>query len=185
MPDDKPKEPAASAPRAGGDSADQPYRTAAEVLGIKGPEGERDPRLSQSPNLQRIEGSEVPGYGDGRMVHHVMGPGQAPVDPIAAGLDMGYNPKVRHDLRAPSLTGEDGAGLRPSTYAEKVGGQDVQQASDGSHDLVKPPVPAAAAQPDKPAAQAASAPAVAPATVAPQPAAAAAAPTPAAKPAGS
>lgn len=185
MPDDKPKEPAASAARAGGDPADQPYQTAAELLGIKGPEGERDPRLSQSPDLRRIEGSQVPGYGDGRMVHHVMGPGQAPVDPIAAGLDTGFNPKTRHDLRAPSLTGADGAGLPPSTYAEKRGGQDVPQASDGTHEVVKAPVPAAAPATGKPAAAAAPVPPAKPADAAPPKPAAAAPPVPAAKPAAS
>ena len=186
MADDTPAEPAASAARAGeSDKSNQPYQTAAEMLGIEGPKGERDPRLSQSPDLTRIEGSQVPGYGDGRMVHHVMGPGQAPVDPVAAGLDLYFNPKIRHDLRAPTETGVLGAGNRPSTYAEKPGGTEIKQSTEESNKTVKPMVPAAAPSTSEPAAKAPPTPATKPADTAPKPAAAQAPPVVATKPAAS
>lgn len=95
------------------------YRTAAEVAGLKAPSTTATPGLSQSPGLYEIEGSEVPGLPGGGMVRHVMGPGQAPVDPIAAGLDMGHNPQTRNENRVISQTGTIGSGNRPSTYAEK------------------------------------------------------------------
>ena len=136
-----PAEPANSAARAGSDDhTGQPFRTAADVLGIKQPEGQRDPRLSQSPGLVKIEGSIVPGMGDGSTVNHVTGPGQAAVDPVAAGLDMQFDPMTRHELRAPTQTGELGAGIRPSTYAEKPGGLGIQQSTEANHETVKPVV---------------------------------------------
>lgn len=144
---DTPTPNASSASRAGsGDTTGQPFQTAAEMLDIKPPEGIRDSRLSQSPGLVEIEGSQVPGYGDGSMVNHVTGPGQAPVDPIAAGLDMQYSPKTAHELRAPTLTGEMAAGPRPSTYVEKPG-DPIPQSTEGSGETVRPFVPATGSSP--------------------------------------
>ena len=116
-----------------------PFKTAAEEAGITPPEGVPDPRLSQAPGLVELKDSQVPALGNGGMVSHVQGPGQAPVDPIAAGLDTGYSPPSKNELRATTLTGTVGAGPRPSTYAEKPDGQAVQQAAPATGETVKPP----------------------------------------------
>ena len=138
--DDKPKEPAASAARAGQEGdAHQPYKTAAELAGIN-PPGTAAPTLglSQSPGLVEVPNSRVPGLAGGGMVSHVMGPGQAPVDPIAAGLDTRASIPTRDQLRVTTQTGVDGAGPGPSTYAEKPEGQQVKQRADNTHELVTP-----------------------------------------------
>lgn len=137
MPDDKPKEPAASAARANESNDDQPFKTAAETVGIEQPQGVRNPQLSQSPGLVKIEGSQVPGLGNGGMVNHVQGPGQNPVDPVAAGLDTGYSPPTRDEQTAITQTGILGAGNRPMTYAEKTDGELVPQAAPPDGKIVK------------------------------------------------
>jgi hypothetical protein len=135
---DKPEPPAASAARAGQPRGPQLYMTAAEMAEMAKPTGTRTEGLTFSPGLVAIPDSQVPGLGNGGMISHVMGPGQNAVDPIAAGLDVNYAPLTRHELRAPTLTGVDAAGLRPSTYAEKPGGAQVKQAADNTHETVAP-----------------------------------------------
>lgn len=88
--------------------------------------------LSQSPGLRELPDSQVPGLAGGGMVSHVFGPGQSPVDPIAAGLDTGYNPLTRAENRVITQTGTLGAGARPSTYAH-IGGEPVPQAGPSDH----------------------------------------------------
>ncbi len=112
-----------------------------------GPEpqqGTPTPGLSQSPGLRTLANSQVPGLAGGGMVSHVFGPGQSPVDPIAAGLDTGYDPQTRAENRLITQTGAIAAGPRPSTYAEK-GGARIPQAGPSDHSTV-------AAIPDKEAA---------------------------------
>ena len=139
MPEEKKPEPSPVAARANDPKPEaQPYQTAAEAVGLEGAQGVPDPRLSQSPGLQKIVGSEAPSLASGAMVNHVMGPGQNPVDPIAAGLDVNYSPKLREQMRAPTQTGILGAGNRPSTYAEKTDGAQVPQASQPTGETAKP-----------------------------------------------
>ena len=126
-------------------AAQAPFATAAEQLGMDQPQGVPDPRLSQSPGLVVVKDSQVPGLGNGGMISHVEGPGQAPVDPVAAGLDTGYDPGIRHAQRAVTQTGTIGAGNRPSTYAEKPDGSAVQQAAPATMQTTQPqPVQVAA-----------------------------------------
>jgi hypothetical protein len=66
------------------------YRTQADLDAEKSgaePAAARTLGLSQSPGLVPIEGSKVRGLLGATVVNHVQGPGQAPVDPVAAGLD--------------------------------------------------------------------------------------------------
>ena len=109
------------------------YTTAADLVNMKAPETSPTPGLTQSPGLREVPNSQVPAMADGTMVSHVMGPGQAPVDPIAAGLDTGHNPQTRAENRVVTQTGVIAAGPRPSTYVEK--GALVAQAApaDGAH----------------------------------------------------
>ena len=109
------------------------FQTAAQIAGMSGPEGTPTPGLSQSPGLREVPDSKVPALAGGGMVSHVQGPGQAAVDPIAAGLDTGFSPQTRAENRAITQTGELAAGPRPTTYAQ-VGGDAVPQAgpADGA-----------------------------------------------------
>lgn len=77
------------------------------------------PGQSFTPGLRNIEGSTAPAMADGTEVPHVMGPQQAPVDPVAAGLDTTAHPLTRAENRVITRTGALGAGNPPSTYAEK------------------------------------------------------------------
>jgi hypothetical protein len=106
--------------------------------------GVRTPGLSHSPGLMEVPDSKVPGMADGTMISHVYGPGQTPVDPIAAGLDTGFNPASRAENRSITQTGELAAGPRPSTYAQHGGHVPQAGPSDGSE--VKPPSDADAAK---------------------------------------
>ena len=131
-------------------SAQAPFTTAAEQTGMAKPEGVPDPRLSQSPGLVILKDSEVPGLGNGGMVSHVEGPGQAPVDPVAAGLDTGYDPGTRQGQRAVTQTGTLAAGPRPSTYAEKPDGAAVQQAAPADMRTLASPQPSDSKEGEKP-----------------------------------
>ncbi len=132
---------------------DEPEKTAAEgqaaqptteappfttLAGATQQAGTPTPGLSQSPGLRELPNSQVPGLAGGGMISHVAGPGQAPVDPVAAGLDMGYDPLTRSEDRMISQTGTIGAGQRPSTYVEK-GGVAVPQAGVSDHSIVAAP----------------------------------------------
>jgi hypothetical protein len=95
-----------------------PFKTAAEVMNIGTDQGVVDPRLTQAPGLRDVPDSKVPG-----MSHsHVMGPGQAAVDPLAAGLDMGARPLSAAENRA--ITTADGitAPAPPDSFAEAAPG---------------------------------------------------------------
>jgi len=144
------------------------YRTAAEVVaeqpGATEPElkeGDSRSGLTVVRGLQHIEGSTAPSRLDGKPMHHVMGPGQNPVDAVAAGLDTRYiGHSLQGDGRVVTQTGEIGAGPRPFTYVEKTGPDMVQQAApaDGATVAAPPPAPPlaqpvanAAAQAPKPA----------------------------------
>ena len=122
---------------------DGPGSTAAPIGPLPGgPEprpGAPTAGLSQSPGLRTLP-SQVPSGAGGAMVNHVMGPGQSPVDPIAAGLDTGYDPMTRAENRLITLTGTIGSGNPPSTHL----GHDLPgPISDMSH---VPAVPDAEAQ---------------------------------------
>ena len=78
------------------------FVTAAEKFGIGTEQGAIDPRLSQAPGLREVPNSRVP-FGDHS---HVMGPGQAAVDPYAAGLDVHAKPLSYAENRA--VTKADG-----------------------------------------------------------------------------
>ena len=112
------------------------FQTAAEATGMKAPTTLPTPGLSQSPGLEKIEGSTVPGLAHGGTINHVKGPQQAPVDPIAAGLDLGHNPQTRNENRAVTQTGEIAAGTRPSTYGHPAS---VPQAAPADGSLVAGP----------------------------------------------
>ena len=96
--------------------------------------------LSFVQGLEVIPGSSAPSMADGTMVPHVRGPGQAPVDPIAAGIDLTKAPLSRAENRVITQTGEMAAGPRPATYAHVVGGREVPQAApaDGAEVPAKP-----------------------------------------------
>ena len=119
-----------------------PFTTAADAFPPTANRGEPTPGLSQSPGLREVPNSLAPAMADGTLVPHVYGPGQAAVDPIAAGLDTGYMPPTRNDDRVVTQTGVDGAGPRPSTYLEK--GLDVPQSTVADHRQVRAPNDAAA-----------------------------------------
>jgi hypothetical protein len=104
----------------------------------------RTPGLTQAPGLRELPDSKVPGLAGGGEVSHVFGPGQTPVDPIAAGLDLGYNPLTRSEDRLITQTGTIGAGARPSTYLDK-GGKPIPQAGPSDHANVPAPSDAVAA----------------------------------------
>jgi hypothetical protein len=106
-----------------------PYRTVADMNEAK---GEPTAGLSQSPGLRELPDSKVPGMGDGTLVSHVFGPGQTPVDPVAAGLDTGFDPLTRSSDRIITQTGTLGAGQRPSTYLQH-GGALIPQAGPADH----------------------------------------------------
>ena len=136
----------------------------AEIHGIDNDSPPPTPGLSQSPGLREVPNSKAPAMADGTMVSHVFGPGQAAVDPIAAGLDVAHKPLTRNENRVITQTGEMAAGPRPSTYIEK--GQPVQQAgpADQTHipapadaDAAKEPGPTGATTETMPAASAAPA----------------------------
>ena len=116
-------------------SPDQAMPLAQPIPGAPVQAGEPIPGLSFSPGLRELPNSQVPGLGNGGMVSHVFGPGQAPVDPIAAGLDTQYNPLTRAENRMITQTGVIGAGPRPMTYAGKPG--DIAQAGPADHRVVK------------------------------------------------
>ena len=124
---------------AAGKMPEPPYRTAAEVAGVTLPameEGNSQNGLTVHMGLKEVPNSQVPGLANGEMVSHVFGPGQNPVDPVAAGLDMRViGAEVPGDTRVTTRTGEVAAGPRPFTYIEKTGPQMVPQAgpSDGEH----------------------------------------------------
>ena len=150
MAEKKPAPPPAASREGKAQQEQQPFTSAADELGTAKPEGVPDPRLSQSPGLVKLKDSEVPGLGNGGMISHVMGPGQAPVDPVAAGLDTGYDPGTKAGQRAMTQTGTLGAGPRPSTYAEKPDGQAVQQAAPADNQLVAPKPPEELTDGEKP-----------------------------------
>jgi hypothetical protein len=118
-------------------------QTAAEVHGIGNDSPPPTPGLSQSPGLREVPNSQVPAMADGTMISHVFGPGQAAVDPIAAGLDTKHQPLTRNENRVITQTGEFAAGPRPSTYVGK--GVDVPQAGPADHSEVPAPADSAAA----------------------------------------
>lgn len=109
------------------------------MTGAAEPVGTPTPGLSFAAELRELENSQVPGLAGGGMVSHVVGPGQAPVDPIAAGLDTNFRPVVRDAARMITHTGTIGAGARPSTYAH-TGNLEVPQAApaDGEHEPAVP-----------------------------------------------
>lgn len=125
MPDDKP------------DILAAPFTTAAEQHDIGNDSPPPTPGLSYSPGLREVPNSKVPAKADGTMMSHVYGPGQAAVDPIAAGLDVEHVPLTRNESRVITQTGTDGAGPRPATYAEKPGV--IPQSTPGDGALVKAP----------------------------------------------
>jgi hypothetical protein len=79
------------------------------------------PGKSYSPGLKNIEGSTVPGHADGTLINHVHGPGQAPADPIAAGLDTSLIGKEPAPERTVINTGTLASGNLPATYAQHGG----------------------------------------------------------------
>lgn len=100
--------------------------------------------LSVTPGLVEVPGSYAPSMADGSRVAHVMGPQQAAVDPIAAGLDLRARPLTRNENRVVTQTGELGSGARPATYLEKGAADDQRPVSDHTH--VAMPVDSVAGQ---------------------------------------
>lgn len=119
-------------------------QSAAELHNIGNDSPAPTPGLSQSPGLREVPNSQAPSMADGTMVSHVYGPGQAAVDPIAAGLDTRHNPLTRAENRVITQTGEFAAGPRPSTYAHT--GADVQQAAPADFKEVSAPADTDAAK---------------------------------------
>ena len=136
MSDNPTPEPAADAPH---------YRTAAEVFGLKQPhELAAAAGLSHSPGLRPVPNSTAPATATGEPVAHVYGPGQNPVDPVAAGLDTSAVLQTRAENRVVTNTGADAAGPRPHTYIEKTGPDQVPQAAPADNQLVPAPSEAVA-----------------------------------------
>ena len=123
------------------DTASEPkpepfYRTAAEVFGMQQAfERSTQAGLSHSAGLRPVPDSTAPSTATGEPVSHVFGPGQNPVDPVAAGLDTRAILQTRQENRVVTRTGEAAAGPRPFTYIEKTGPDQVPQAApaDGAH----------------------------------------------------
>ena len=112
------------------------YRTAAEVFGMEQAfERSVQAGLSHSAGLRQVPNSTAPSTATGEPVSHVFGPGQNPVDPVAAGLDTRAMLQTRQENRVVTRTGEAAAGPRPFTYIEKTGPEQVPQAApaDGAH----------------------------------------------------
>ena len=129
-----------------------PFQTAAEIGGIAEQVAAKPkPGLSFTPGLQELPGSQAPSTAKGDPVSHVFGPQQAPVDPVAAGLDTQHVPLSRAENRMITQTGEAAAGPRPFTYVEKTGPDQVPQAAPADGALVKPPSDAEAAETAGPA----------------------------------
>lgn len=122
-----------------------PFQTAAEVLGMEQQGEPPTPGLSQAAGLREVPNSVVPGTARGD-ISHVYGPGQAAVDPVAAGLDTNSSPPGRAENRAITQTGEAAAGPRPHTYIEKTGPEKVPQSAPADGKLVKPPTEEEAAK---------------------------------------
>lgn len=122
-------------------AGEQPaYRTAAAVFGLKQPhELVAAPGLSHTPGLREVPNSTVPATATGEPVAHVYGPGQNPVDPVAAGLDTRAVLQTRAENRVVTQTGEQAAGPRPHTYIEKTGPDQVPQAAPADGALVVAP----------------------------------------------
>ena len=116
-----------------------------------GEQGVRTEGLSYTGGLTELAGSLVSGLPEGVKVSHVSGPNQAPVDPVAAGLDTGYHPRTRNEDRMISQTGTVGAGQRPSTFPDRT----LPQAGVSDHSIVRAPK-AVAGGPPAPAVPAAS-----------------------------
>jgi hypothetical protein len=79
--------------------------------------------LSHSPGLREMPDSTVPGLPEGVVVKHVSGPQQAPCDPVAAGLDLEYDPLTAAENRVITQTGAFAAGTRPGTFPHATGSQ--------------------------------------------------------------
>ena len=112
------------------------FRTAADIAGIEEQLNTRGtPGLSHASGLEAVPDSFAPATATGEPIPHVRGPGQNPVDPVAAGLDTMVNMPTRNDNRVVTRTGADAAGPRPFTYIEKTGPNMVPQAApaDGAH----------------------------------------------------
>jgi hypothetical protein len=136
--------------------AEQPVKATPPFTTMAGApvqQGTPTPGLSQAPGLRELPNSTVPGLPGGATVSHVAGPTQAPVDPIAAGLDIDYHPMSTAENRVITQTGTVGAGARPSTYVGQV-------AQAGAADHANVPAPSdpvtsggpGAPVPEKPAA---------------------------------
>lgn len=126
------------------DTLVSPFTSGAETHAIGNDSPAPTPGLSISPGLQPVPNSQAPALADDTLVSHVMGPGQAAVDPVAAGLDTQHVPLTRNDNRVVTQTGELAAGPRPATYAEK--GADVPQAGPSDGTTVAPVSDAEAAK---------------------------------------
>jgi hypothetical protein len=131
---------------AGGPSggANPLFQTGAEALGMETPPAPT-PGLSQAAALREVPNSRVPGTVSGD-ISHVFGPGQAAVDPIAAGLDLAGHFPSRAENRAITQTGEAAAGPRPYTYIHRTGPEQVPQAAPADGALVQAPTDEVAAQ---------------------------------------
>lgn len=124
-------------PRGPGDLADAAAPPLVPMAGAPVQKGAPTAGLSASPGLRPLD-SQVPGLPGGGMVNHVSGPGQSPVDPIAAGLDLNYNPLTAAEDRLITQTGTHGAGARPSTY-NHIPGDPPPQAGVSDHSNVPAP----------------------------------------------
>ena len=91
-----------------------PFQTAAEIGGIAEQVAAKPkPGLSFTPGLQELPGSQAPSTAKGEPVSHVYGPQQAPVDPVAAGLDTQQVPLSRCSApEAAARTAHRGAARR-------------------------------------------------------------------------
>lgn len=132
------------------DSSQPPvaYRTAADVAGQSvttipaETQGDARNGLTRVLGLQEIPGSSAPSRFDGQPVPHVFGPGQNPVDAVAAGLDTRLIGYTADTLNVVTKTGEAGSGMRPHTYVEKTGPEMVKQAAEADgQNQPTPPAP--------------------------------------------
>ena len=64
------------------------------------------------------------------MVPHVRGPGQNPVDPVAAGLDTHNVPRTGDPNASVTLTGREVSGREPATYVQHTDGAPLVKDSD-------------------------------------------------------
>jgi len=80
--------------------------------------------------LEVVPDSFAPATSSGEMIPHVRGPGQNPVDPVAAGIDLHNVPQPTDVEPAITPTGREASGREPATYVQHTAGAPLVKDSD-------------------------------------------------------